>query len=117
MDQLQREREKLLQERESWQIKNNELHAKELEALKKQMENEQTELLKEREVWQKEMDRMHRIEMDKIMHEKDNLLKERETIEYEKFDFKASLKQSHIEVKDLKFLQELEDLLREKDMQ
>lgn len=38
-------------------------------------------------------------------------------MEYEKFDFKASLKQSHIEVKDLKFLQELEDLLREKDQQ
>lgn len=92
MDQLQREREKLLQERETWQVKNNEIHAKELDGLKKQIETEREELLKEREVWQKEMDRIHKIEMDKIMQEKDNLLKEKETMEYEKFDFKASLK-------------------------
>lgn len=92
MDQIQKEREKLLQERESWQVKNNEIHSKELEAIKRQIENERAELLKEREVWQAEMDRIHKIEMDKIMQEKDNLLKERETMEYEKFDFKASLK-------------------------
>lgn len=67
MDQIQKEREKLLQERESWQVKNNEIHSKELEAIKRQIENERAELLKEREVWQAEMDRIHKIEMDKIM--------------------------------------------------
>ena len=61
------------------------------------------------------MDRIHKQEMEKIGEEKDRLAKERENIEYEKFDFKAQLKQSHIEITDLKFLQELEDLLREKD--
>lgn len=50
------------------------------------------------------MDRIHKIEMDKITEEKERLARERENMEYEKFDFKSSLKQSHIEIKDLKFL-------------
>lgn len=115
MDQIQKERERLLHERENWQVKNNSIHSKEIDGIKRQIESERAELAKEREVWQAEMDRIHKIEMDKIMQEKDNLLKERSNIEYEKFDYKASVKQSHVEVKDLKFLQELEDLLREKD--
>lgn len=63
---------------------------------------------------------MHKIEMDKIMQEKDSIfMGEQDNISPEKLDFRGGASPEHTpkEGKDLTFLQELEELLREKDTQ
>ena len=115
MDQVQLERERLLQEREQWQIKTNQLHQHELNKLHKTVEAEREDLIREREVWQEEADKMHSLELEKIQQERDMLLSDRDEIECNNMSFKVQ-QQSSVDVKDLKFLSELEELLRDKDI-
>ena len=74
MDAVRRERDKLLEEREGWQMKSNMMHEREVEEMRRSVERERREMLREREVWQKEMDRMHKVEMEKIMQEKESVM-------------------------------------------
>ena len=46
---------------------------------------------KERQDWKKEINRLRKIEMETLMNEKDKISREREDMEYKKFDFKTSI--------------------------
>ena len=64
---------------------------------------------------------MHKVEMEKIMQEKESVMMgESDNLQQEQYQVRgrsASPEGTGKEGKDIKFLQELEDLLRDKDTQ
>lgn len=57
-------------------MKSNEMHAREVDDMRREVERERREMLRERDMWQKEMDRMHKLEMDNLEADKDIVLRE-----------------------------------------